>query len=632
MWCVKKICEGSKNCPFQKFPYLCQVSTNIYRHLYQSTSDMPQNIIRIGLDVGSTTAKIAALNTDGTLIFHAYRRHSTRIAETTTTFLHELQQIVGNATVSAMVTGSAGMGIAENSDIPFVQEVVAASQLIYTKYPETRTLIDLGGEDSKMIFFRPDRQPDIRMNGNCAGGTGAFIDQMAMLLNIPIENINEHLSNDYTLYPIASRCGVFAKTDVQNLISREVSKSDIIASIFHAVAVQTMNTLARACDILPKVMFCGGPFSFLPKLTSFFLKVMQLTPNDVIHNEHPEIVSAQGAALISAQRLECTISELAERISKKRSAFVFKNTTLPALFDSDSEREHWIAHDKEVELVRKISVAEYAGNHCYVGIDSGSTTTKIAIIGTDKELIYRYYSNNNGNPLYAVQTGLQLFNAEMRAAGKHIAIAGSAVTGYGEDLIKAAFGIDYGVVETIAHYTAAHFLNPQLSFVLDIGGQDMKAIFIKNGEISRVELNEACSSGCGSFVETFGKSLGYTAPDFAALACTSLHPCDLGTRCTVFMNSKVKQSLRENATTADIAAGLSYSVIKNCVHKVLKFNDMRELGEHIVVQGGAFKNPSIQRALEKLVGRPVTCSKIPELMGAYGAALIAMRNKDAGDV
>ncbi|GHT74072.1 hypothetical protein FACS189456_5180 [Bacteroidia bacterium] len=586
-----------------------------------------KNILRIGIDVGSTTAKIAVLDPNGQLVYNDYRRHNTKITEVVCEFLKEIEAKFGNCRVSAMVTGSAGMGISEFADIPFVQEVVAASRLIFEKYPKVRTLVDLGGEDSKMIFFHPDRQPDIRMNGNCAGGTGAFIDQMAMLLNIPIEQLNENLQDKPTVYPMASRCGVFAKTDVQNLISREVPKSDIIASVFHAVAAQTMNTLARACDIEPKIMFCGGPFSFLPKLKDFFLSVMQLSAADVIDAEHPEIVSATGAALMEAQRLECTVQELAARVGKKRATPVFRENTLPPLFENAAQCEHWLAHDKEVELVKKISIAEYTGNKCYVGMDSGSTTTKIAIVGENKELIFRYYAHNNGNPLFAVKQGLQQFTDELKASGKDIKIAGSAVTGYGEDLIKAAFGIDHGVVETIAHYTAAHFLNPKLSFVLDIGGQDMKAIFIKNGEISRVELNEACSSGCGSFVETFGKSLGYTAPEFAALACTADHPCDLGTRCTVFMNSKVKQSLRENATTADIAAGLSYSVIKNCVHKVLKFNDLGELGEHIVVQGGAFKNASIQRALEVLVGRPVTCSKIPELMGAYGAALIAMTNE-----
>jgi predicted CoA-substrate-specific enzyme activase len=587
-----------------------------------------ENVISLGIDVGSTTAKIAAVDAGGDLIYHAYRRHNTKITEAVCEFLKEIEERIGNVRVSVVVTGSAGMGIAEGADIPFVQEVVAASQFIYDKYPAVRTLVDLGGEDSKMIFFEPDRQPDIRMNGNCAGGTGAFIDQMAMLLGIPIENLSDSITDGYTIYPIASRCGVFAKTDVQNLISRETPKSDIIASVFHAVAAQTMNTLARACDIAPKIMFCGGPFSFLPKLKDFFLNVMQLSPADIVETEHPEIVSAVGATLVSVQGLECTVKELSERISKKRNVLVIKNNALPPLFSSNAERKHWLAYEKETELVKKIPVAEYTGSECYVGIDSGSTTTKIAVVGTGKELIYRYYAHNDGNPLAVVKRGLQEFADEQRAAGKDLRIAGSAVTGYGEDLIKAAFGIDYGVVETIAHYTAAHYLNSQLSFVLDIGGQDMKAIFIRNGEICRVELNEACSSGCGSFVETFGKSLGYTAPEFAALACTAENPCDLGTRCTVFMNSKVKQSLRENATTADIAAGLSYSVIKNCIHKVLKFNDMTELGEHIVVQGGAFKNPSIQRALEKLVGRKVTCSKIPELMGAYGAALIAMKKAD----
>jgi predicted CoA-substrate-specific enzyme activase len=581
----------------------------------------------LGLDVGSTTAKIAVMDANGQLVYNAYRRHNTKITEAVCTFFDEVKEKLGNCRVSAMVTGSAGIGISEAARIPFVQEVVAASRFIFEKYPSVRTLVDLGGEDSKMIFFHPDRQPDIRMNGSCAGGTGAFIDQMAMLLNIPIEELNSRIAPSYTIYSIASRCGVFAKTDVQNLISREVPKSDIAASVFHAVSMQTMNTLARACDVVPKVMFCGGPFSFLPLLKDFFLKAMQLSPSDMVDADHPEIVSASGAALMEAARLEVDIEDLRKRVAAERTAAMPRKNALPVLFADADEREHWLKHEKEVELVKKVAIASYDGSRCYVGLDSGSTTTKIAIIGENKELVYSYYAHNNGNPLYAVKQGLQGFADQLQAAGKKIKIAGSTVTGYGEDLIRAAFGIDHGVVETIAHYTAAHYLNPELSFVLDIGGQDMKAIFIKNGEISRVELNEACSSGCGSFVETFGKSLGYSAPEFAALACTAAHPCDLGTRCTVFMNSKVKQSLRENATTADIAAGLSYSVIKNCLFKVLKFNDLQELGDNIVVQGGAFKNASIQRALEVVTGKKVTCSKIPELMGAYGAALIAMNEK-----
>ncbi|MDR0413864.1 MAG: acyl-CoA dehydratase activase [Prevotellaceae bacterium] len=582
-------------------------------------------IYKLGLDVGSTTAKIAVLDANGQLVYNAYRRHNTKVTEVICSFFDEIKEKLGSCKVSAMVTGSAGMGISETARIPFVQEVVAASRLIFEKYPSVRTLVDLGGEDSKMIFFHPDHQPDIRMNGNCAGGTGAFIDQMAMLLNIP--DLNEYITSTHTIYAIASRCGVFAKTDVQNLISREVPKSDIVASVFHAVAMQTMNTLARGCDVAPKVMFCGGPFSFLPQLKEFFLKAMQLSPSDVVDAEHPEIVSAAGAALMEASRLEIDIDSLRSRVATERTAVAPRANALPVLFASDAEREHWLKHEKEVELVKKVTVAAYRGSSCYVGIDSGSTTTKITIIGEDKELIYSYYAHNNGNPLYTVKHGLQGFAEALQAAEKKVRIGGSAVTGYGEDLIRAAFSIDHGVVETIAHYTAAHYLNSDLSFVLDIGGQDMKAIFIKNGEISRVELNEACSSGCGSFVETFGKSLGYSAPEFAALACTASHPCDLGTRCTVFMNSKVKQSLRENATTADIAAGLSYSVIKNCLFKVLKFNDLQELGDNIVVQGGAFKNASIQRALEVVTGKKVTCSKIPELMGAYGAALIAMTGR-----
>lgn len=586
-----------------------------------------QQKYRLGLDVGSTTAKIVLLNNDNTIVYHHYQRHNTKIKETVSLFLHQITEKFGNLDVEIAVTGSAGMGIAEAGELPFVQEVVAASALIFKQYKDVRTLIDLGGEDSKMIFFHPDRQPDIRMNGNCAGGTGAFIDQMAALLNINILDLDNHLEDNATVYPIASRCGVFAKTDVQNLISREVTKSDIIASIYHAIAVQTVNTLARAADIVPKILFSGGPFSFLPKIQDYFLKVLNISPLDVVKADHPALISALGAALIEMDKNEFSIQELINRVQNEKIEIETRTQSLPKLFADKEEYNFWITKEKEVELVKKIEVKDYRGHNAFLGIDSGSTTTKIAVIGDDNELLFRYYAHNNGNPLNTVKEGLSKFQEEVNTSGKKIDIVKSTVTGYGEDLIKAAFGINYGVVETVAHYTAAHFLNPKLSFVLDIGGQDMKAIFIKNGEISRIELNEACSSGCGSFVETFAKSLGYTAPEFAVLACEAEQPYDLGTRCTVFMNSKVKQALREKATVADIAAGLSYSIIRNCLHKVLKFNDLEEMGEHIVVQGGAFKNASIQRALEKMVGRKVTCSKIPELMGAYGAALIAKNQK-----
>ena len=328
-------------------------------------------IYRLGLDVGSTTAKIAVLDTNGALVYNAYRRHNTRVTEVVCTFFDEMREKLGSCRVSAMVTGSAGMGISEAARIPFVQEVVAASRLIFEKYPNVRTLVDLGGEDSKMIFFHPDRQPDIRMNGNCAGGTGAFIDQMAMLLNIPIEELNSLIEPAYTIYAIASRCGVFAKTDVQNLISREVSKSDIVASVFHAVAMQTMNTLARACDVAPKVMFCGGPFSFLPLLKDFFLKAMHLQPNDVVDADHPEIVSAHGAALMEAARLEVDADDLRRRIAEERAATAPRRNALPVLFANDAERERWLLHEKEVEMVKKVPIADYRGARCYVGLDSG---------------------------------------------------------------------------------------------------------------------------------------------------------------------------------------------------------------------------------------------------------------------
>jgi len=418
---------------------------------------------------------------------------------------------------------------------------------------------------------------------------------------------------------------VFAKTDVQNLISRKIPKEDIAASVFHAVAVQSLNTLARGYDVLPQVMFIGGPFTFLPELITAFVRVLKIAPEDMLRPEHPEIIPALGAAMSCKCEHAVPLSQLLATIAEKPHQ---KKTTitnrLAPLFRSGDEWKTWQNEHTPVN-VKRSTLSDYKGTGCFLGVDSGSTTTKIVALGENNELLFGFYRNNEGQPVETVHAGLQQFHHEIMKAGQQLTIHRSVVTGYGEDLIKAAFNIDDGVVETIAHYVGASHIDPEVSFILDIGGQDMKAIFVHYGVIQRIELNESCSSGCGSFIETFARNLNMPVQEFARKACQSTAPCDLGTRCTVFMNSKVKQSLRENAPVEDIAAGLSYSVIKNALIKVLNVTNMNDLGDRLSVQGGTFRNPSIRRALELLSEKPVVMTDIPELMGAYGAAIIAHR-------
>ena len=580
----------------------------------------------LGLDVGSTTAKCVVLDEQGAFIYTKYVRHNTYIVPTVLQLLQEIRDQLGNnISLSVKVTGSAGMGISEKAGINFIQEVVAASEVVQQHYPQVRTLIDIGGEDSKMIFFFPDRAPDIRMNGSCAGGTGAFIDQMATLLNIPVQQFDELARNHDHIYPIASRCGVFAKTDVQNLISRNVSKENIAYSVLHAVCIQLVNTLARGYDIEPQLMLIGGPFSFIPTLTKATLKTLNLTDDQLVNVEHPTLLSAWGAAIHRIERSGLSLNDLIQRLEESAQIHTNESFRLNPLFNSQNTFPQWQKNRRYIEIPQ-IPLAEYQDNTAYLGIDSGSTTTKITLISENNELLFCYYAPNNGNAISALVKGLTCLKEDIATSGKSITILRSGVTGYGEELLKAAFAIDDGLVETMAHFAAAKHIEPNVSFVMDIGGQDMKAIFISNGVVNHIELNEACSSGCGSFIETFAKSLNTSVIDFAKAACESKNPCDLGTRCTVFMNSKVKQALRENATVGDISAGLAYSVIKNAVHKVLKLHDMNKLGQHIVVQGGTFKNPAIFRALENLTQAEISSSNIPELMGAYGAALVAKNN------
>ena len=579
-----------------------------------------RQVIRIGIDIGSTTVKTACFDSNDKLIFKRYVRHNARISETVCEALCEIP--AGDENVSIAVTGSIGMGVAERCGFPFVQEVVAAAKAIRSSGLRAETLIDIGGEDAKVVFFDKDGSAvDMRMNGNCAGGTGAFIDQMALILGEDISRLSDLALSSERVYPIASRCGVFCKTDIQNLIAKNVCKEDIAASIFHAVAVQTVVTLAHGCEIRPPVVFCGGPLTYIPALRKAFMEYLHFSSEDVLEIENGGLLPAIGCALSAPVERTWRLSDLVSKVRTSMASGGPDSKTRP-LFESEEHHRQWL---EGLEAFR-IKEAVPSDDGLYLGIDSGSTTTKIVILDRSGNMVYSYYHANDGDPVGAVRRGLSAFSMACAQDGLDPVILGGCSTGYGEDLIKAAFRLDTGIVETMAHFEAARKMDPEVSFILDIGGQDMKAIYVSAGVIGRIEINEACSSGCGSFIETFARSLGYSVSDFAALACTSLHPCDLGTRCTVFMNSKVKEVLREGYGVADIAAGLSMSVIRNCLYKVLKITDVSTLGTHIAVQGGTMKNDSVVRALEVLTGCRVMRSSHPELMGAYGCALHAMRN------
>ena len=578
--------------------------------------------IYIGLDVGSTTLKGVVTDEAGEVLFSDYARHGARIREKLLSFLHRLYEQFGDASVSITMTGSIGMGVAEHYELPFLQEVVCAARYMKHYYPSITTMVDIGGEDAKVVFFREGQSPDLRMNGNCAGGTGSFIDQMAILLNVSVDELNQLALQAHRIYPIASRCGVFCKTDIQNLLAKNVDRTDIAASIFHAVAVQTVVTLSHGQDITAPLLFCGGPLTFIPALRKAFVDYLHLSEDEVIVPERGELIPAWGAALSAHSLSEReSLSSLVERIGRKSVTTYTGSQHLKALFRDETELEQW----QQEKLRYRLPVAELrAGRQeVVIGIDSGSTTTKIVALNAEGRAVFTFYSPNNGDPIGTVARGLTQLQEEATVAGAELCVTGSCSTGYGEDLIREAFCLGDGIVETIAHYRAACHMVPDVSFILDIGGQDMKAIFVEQGVINRIEINEACSSGCGTFIETFAKSMNYGVADFARRACLGELPCDLGTRCTVFMNSKVKQVLREGATIGDIAAGLSYSVINNCLYKVLKIKQLSELGRRVVVQGGTMHNDSVVRALELLIDAPVCRSDCPELMGAYGCALYA---------
>jgi predicted CoA-substrate-specific enzyme activase len=577
----------------------------------------------MGVDVGSTTAKVVVLDSEKAPLFSAYQRHNAAPLRTLQDILKDATQSLGNVDVKLTVTGSAGMGISEKFDLPFIQEVVASAEVVSQRYPQVKTLVDIGGEDAKMIFFQPDGRPDIRMNGSCAGGTGAFIDEMATLLNVSISDLNDLANRHTTIYPMASRCGVFAKTDLQNLLSRDIPKEDIAASVFHAVVLQTLATLARGYQPEPLILFSGGPLTFLPALRQAFMNVLTVEPCGVLAVQNGELLPATGAAIArTSTGRNYTLTNLMARLTVQSVHDLGSQNRLPGLFRDSSQFQTWASSRTQGKITRR-PIADLSEEPLFLGVDSGSTTTKIILMDRQGSVVFDYYTNNRGNPIQATLDGLQEFHRKFKETGRTPLIVRSVLTGYGEDLIKAAFGFDEGIVETLAHFRAASAFDDKVSFILDIGGQDMKAIFVKDGFIQNIEINEACSSGCGSFIETFARSMGYRVADFAQKACEAQKPCDLGTRCTVFMNSRVKQALREGADIRDIAAGLAYSVIKNALHKVLKVTNTDVLGQHIVVQGGTFRNPAVHRAMELLLNQQVTCPDMAALMGAYGAAMIA---------
>ena len=576
---------------------------------------------KLGIDIGSTTVKVSIIEDGGKLLFADYKRHFANIQETLADLLREGEEKLGALTVEPVITGSGGLTLSKHLGIPFVQEVVAVATSLKDYAPQTDVAIELGGEDAKIIYFTGGI--DQRMNGICAGGTGSFIDQMASLLQTDASGLNEYAKNYKAIYPIAARCGVFAKTDIQPLINEGATKEDLSASIFQAVVNQTISGLACGKPIRGNVAFLGGPLHFLPELRAAFIRTLNLGPNQIIAPDHSHLFAAIGAAMNSDPKTTASLHDLIERLSHGIK-MDFEVKRMEPLFTDEADYEEFrtrhASHD-----VKKGDLATYEGN-CYLGIDAGSTTTKVALVGEDGSLLYRFYSNNNGSPLATAIRAMQEIHDQLPEKAQ---IAYSCSTGYGEALLKSALMLDEGEVETISHYYAAAAFEPDVDCILDIGGQDMKCIKIKDGTVDSVQLNEACSSGCGSFIETFAKSLNYSVQDFAKEALFAKNPTDLGTRCTVFMNSNVKQAQKEGASVADISAGLAYSVIKNALFKVIKITNASDLGKHVVVQGGTFYNDAVLRSFEKISGCEAVRPDIAGIMGAYGAALIARERYDA---
>ena len=577
----------------------------------------------LGIDIGSTTVKIAILDDAHHILFSDYKRHYANIRETLSSLLEDAYKKLGNITLHPMITGSGGLTLANHLGVPFVQEVIAVAISLKELAPKTDVAIELGGEDAKIIYFEGGNVEQ-RMNGICAGGTGSFIDQMASLLQTDAAGLNEYAKDYHSLYTIAARCGVFAKSDIQPLINEGATKEDLSASIFQAVVNQTISGLACGKPIRGHVAFLGGPLHFLSELKAAFIRTLKLDEEHTIELDNSHLFAAIGSALNAKEEVFYTMEEMVGKLSSDIK-MEFEVERMEPLFSSETEYEEFkVRHSRH--HIATADLATYKGN-CYLGIDAGSTTTKIALVYEDGSLLYSFYSSNDGSPLKTAIRSIKEIYSLLPEGAK---IVRSCSTGYGEALLKAAFLLDDGEVETVAHYYAAAFFNPDVDCILDIGGQDMKCIKIKNQTVDSVQLNEACSSGCGSFIETFAKSLNYSVEDFAHTALFAEHPIDLGTRCTVFMNSKVKQAQKEGASVSDISAGLAYSVIKNALFKVIKVSSASELGKNIVVQGGTFYNDAVLRSFEKIADCEAIRPDIAGIMGAFGAALIARERYSEG--
>ena len=573
---------------------------------------------RAGIDIGSTTVKLVVLDAEDTILYGQYRRHMAKTQETLASLLGEAIQSLGDCALKVKITGSGSINLGKALGIPFVQEVVAVATALKKAAPQTDVAIELGGEDAKIIYFTGGLEE--RMNGVCAGGTGSFIDQMAALLQTDAAGLNKAAGHYKEIYPIAARCGVFAKTDIQPLINEGATTEDLAASIFQAVVNQTISGLACGKPIRGNVAFLGGPLHFMPELKKAFIRTLRLTEETTVDPENSHLFAAMGAALEAEGEPAVSANQLMGRLSEGVKV-TYEMPRLEPLFATNEEYAAFKARH-ETAVLPKGDLSAYNGD-AFLGIDAGSTTTKMVLIGAEGQLLFSFYANNKGDPIKTAKEAIGRLKEQMHGG---IRIARSCSTGYGEALLKSAFSLDEGEVETIAHTTAASFFDKDVDCVLDIGGQDMKCIKLKGGAVDTILLNEACSSGCGSFIENFANSLGFTAEDFAKEALFAKAPVDLGTRCTVFMNSNVKQAQKEGATVSDISAGLAYSVIKNALYKVIKLADAKDLGRHIVVQGGTFHNEAVLRAFEKIAGVDATCPDIAGLMGAFGAALIAKGN------
>ena len=571
--------------------------------------------LRVGIDIGSTTVKVVVLDEHNKLLFRSYERHYSKTRERACQTLRSISEMLAGQQIRVTITGSAGLGVANAAGIDFVQEVYATAAAVNTYIPDTDAVIELGGEDAKIIFFGGALEE--RMNGSCAGGTGAFIDQMATLMNVSVQELDALSLKHEKIYPIASRCGVFAKSDIQPILNQGGRKEDVAASIFQAVVDQTVAGLTQGRELKGKIVFLGGPLHFLMGLRERFVDTLKLDADHAIFPKDGDCFAAMGAALCAADYATAPFEDVLKKLEESVETTTAVDT-MPPLFNDQEEYDAFCARHN-ANHPPEVDAKTYTGP-AWLGIDAGSTTTKLALITADGGLLYTYYHSNEGNPVAIVLEQLKEIYA---LCGDRIQIKGAAVTGYGEDLIKNAFSCDLGLVETMAHYKAAAHFRPDVDFIIDIGGQDMKCFKIRNGAVDSIMLNEACSSGCGSFIETFAKALGYNIADFSKLGLFTQKPVNLGSRCTVFMNSSVKQAQKDGASVADISAGLSTSIVKNAIYKVIRAASADDLGEHIVVQGGTFLNDAVLRAFEQELGRNVTRPTIAGLMGAFGAALAA---------